>query len=64
MPCGLACHHQAELVLEVSVILFFGTFLKFLGNCIDLGAILFCSGMILESSLRFTGASSEGWVAV
>ena len=56
---------QAELVLEVSVFLLLGEFLKFLGKCIDLGVILFCScGTILESSLRSTGASSKGWVTV
>ena len=56
---------QAKLVLEASVLLFFGEFLEFLGKGIDLGAILFCSsGTILESSLRSTGASSKGWVAV
>ena len=56
---------QAELVLEVSVFLLLGEYLKFLCKGIDLGAILFCSsGTILESSLRSTGASSKGWVAV
>ena len=56
---------QAELVLEVSVLLLFGEFLKFLGKGIDLSAIFFCcGGTILESSLRLTGASSKGWVTV
>ena len=56
---------QAKLVLEVSVLLLLGEFLKFLGKCIDLSTIFFCSGgTVLESSLRSTGASSEGWVAV
>ena len=56
---------QAELVLEVSVLLLLGEFLEFLGKGIDLGAIFFCcGGTVLESSLRSTGASSEGWVTV
>ena len=56
---------QAELVLEALVFLLLGEFLEFLGKSIDLGTILFCSSsMVLESSLRSTGASSKGWVAV
>ena len=56
---------QAELVLEASVLLLLGDFLEFLGKGIDLSTIFFCcGGMILESSLRFTGASSKGWVTV
>ena len=56
---------QAELVLEVSVLLFLREFLKFLGKGVDLGTVFFSGGStILESSLRSTGASSEGWVAV
>ena len=56
---------QAELVLEASVFLLLGEFLEFLGKGIDLGTVLFCSsGTVLESSLRSTGVSSEGWVAV
>ena len=56
---------QAELVLEASVLLLLGEFLEFLGEGIDLSTIFFhCGGMILESSLRSTGASSKGWVAV
>ena len=56
---------QAKLVLEVSVLLLLGEFLEFLGKSIDLSAILFCcGGTVLESSLRSTGASSEGGVTV
>ena len=56
---------QAELVLEASVLLLLGEFLKFLGEGIDLSTVFFCcGGTVLESSLRFTGASSKGWVAV
>ena len=56
---------QAELVLKASVFLLLGEFLEFLGKGINLSAIFFCCGStILESSLRSTGASSEGWVAV
>ena len=56
---------QAELVLETSILLFLREFLEFLGKSIDLSSVFFCSGStVLESSLRSTGASSEGWVAV
>ena len=56
---------QAELVLETSVLLFLREFLEFLGKSIDLSTVFFCSGgTTLESCLRSTGVSSEGWVAV
>ena len=35
---------QTELVLEVSVFLFLGEFLEFLGKGINLSTIFFCSG--------------------
>ena len=56
---------QAELVLEASVFLLLGEFLKCLDKSIDLGTALFCSSSTtLESSLRSTGASSKDWEAV
>ena len=71
LEAAFSCHVawlatiQAELVLEVSVLLLLGEFLEFLGKGIDLGAVFFCcGGAVLESSLRSTGASSEGWVTV
>ena len=71
LEAAFSCHVawlatiQAELVLEALVFLLLGEFLEFLGKGIDLSVILFCSrSAILESSLRSTGASSKGWVAV
>ena len=50
-PCHVAwlATIQVELVLEASVFLLLGEYLEFLGKCIDLGTIFFCSGgMVLE----------------